>query len=335
MTPPSFQHLHFLVTGGAGYIGSHLVKALKLMGARITVLDDLSNGHADAVPCATLVQASLNNEGVLKQLFTQNQFDAVFHFASFIQVSESVSDPLKYYENNISNTLVLLKVMQQHGVQRLVFSSTAAIFGLPQSATIDELHSKQPINPYGNSKKIVEDILLDMDLAYGFKSVCLRYFNAAGADPEGELGERHNPETHLIPIVLEAAAGKRPFVSINGNDYDTHDGTCVRDYVHVSDLAQAHLLAYAHMKSTGQSHQFNLGNNKGYSILEVIQSVERVTGKKIPIQYGSRRAGDPAVLVADSSKIKTVLGWQPVYSELDKIVAHAWAWETRDTPRSV
>lgn len=280
MTPPSFQHLHFLVTGGAGYIGSHLVKALKLMGARITVLDDLSNGHADAVPGATLVQASLNNEGVLKQLFTQNQFDAVFHFASFIQVSESVSDPLKYYENNISNTLVLLKVMQQHGVQRLVFSSTAAIFGLPQSAAIDELHPKQPINPYGNSKKIVEDILLDMDLAYGFKSVCLRYFNAAGADPEGELGERHNPETHLIPIVLEAAAGKRPFVSINGNDYDTHDGTCVRDYVHVSDLAQAHLLAYAHMKSTGLSHQFNLGNNKGYSILEVIQSVERVTGKK-------------------------------------------------------
>jgi UDP-glucose 4-epimerase len=191
------------------------------------------------------------------------------------------------------------------------------------------MHPKNPINPYGTSKKMVEDILADLDAAYGLRSVCLRYFNAAGADPDGQLGERHNPETHLIPIVLEVAAGKRSHVAINGDDYPTRDGTCVRDYVHVTDLAQAHLLAFKYMMAADQSHQFNLGNNTGYSILEVIQSVERVTGRTVPVKYANRRAGDPATLVANSSKIKAMLGWSPQYPALDSIVAHAWAWETR------
>jgi UDP-glucose 4-epimerase len=329
MALPTLNKLHLLVTGGAGYIGSHLVKALGQAGARVTVLDDLSNGNADAVLGAKLIQASLSNETALEALFKQNHFDGVFHFASFIQVSESVSDPLKYYVNNIANTLNLLKLMQRHNVSRFVFSSTAAIFGQPQTDTINENHPKQPINPYGSSKKMVEDILADLDAAYGLRSVSLRYFNAAGADPEGQLGERHDPETHLIPIVLEVAAGKRSHVAINGNDYPTRDGTCVRDYVHVTDLAQAHLLAYQHMMATDKSHQFNLGNNTGYSILEVIQSVERVTGRPVPVQYANRRIGDPTTLVADSSKIKATLGWSPQYSKLDIIVAHAWAWETR------
>jgi UDP-glucose 4-epimerase len=329
MALPTLNNLNLLVTGGAGYIGSHLVKELVKSGSRVTVLDDLSNGHADAVLGAKLVQASLGNEAALEDLFKQNHFDGVFHFASFIQVSESVSDPLKYYANNVSNTLNLLKAMQGHRVNRLVFSSTAAIFGQPQADTIDELHPKNPINPYGTSKKMVEDILADLDAAYGLRSVCLRYFNAAGADPDGQLGERHNPETHLIPIVLEVAAGKRSHVAINGDDYPTLDGTCVRDYVHVTDLAQAHLLAFKYMMATGHSHQFNLGNNTGYSILEVIQSVERVTGRTVPVKYANRRAGDPATLVANSSKIKAMLGWSPKYPALDSIVAHAWAWETR------
>jgi UDP-glucose 4-epimerase len=317
-----------LVVGGAGYIGSHMVKMLGQLGCSVTTLDDLSYGHRDAVLCGDFVEGSCGNRVVLDAVLSRG-FDAVMHFASFIQVGESVQHPNKYYLNNVVNTLMLLDGMRAHGVKRFIFSSTAATFGEPKYTPIDDCHPQQPINPYGRTKLMVEQLLGDYDKAYGMKSVCLRYFNAAGADPDGQLGERHDPETHLIPLVLQAASGRRPHISVFGRDYDTPDGTCIRDYVHIADLCEAHWLALQSLMNGVDSQAYNLGNGNGFSVQEVIDTAERVTGRKIPVVDAPRRDGDPARLVADSTLARKQLGWQPQYADLAKIIGHAWKWEMR------
>jgi UDP-glucose 4-epimerase len=320
--------MKFLVVGGAGYIGSHMVKMLGQRGCSVTTLDDLSSGHRDAVLCGDFVQSDMADRSVLDAVLSRG-FDAVMHFASFIQVGESVQQPAKYYQNNVVNTLGLLDAMRAYGVSRFIFSSTAATFGEPKYSPIDEQHPQQPINPYGRTKLMVEQALADYDRAYGLKSVCLRYFNAAGADPEGQLGERHEPETHLIPLVLQAASGRRPHIGVFGRDYDTPDGTCIRDYIHIEDLCSAHWLALQSLMGGAGSQAYNLGNGHGFSVQEVIDTAERVTGRKVPVVNEPRRAGDPARLVADASLVRHQLGWRPKFADLDTIVAHAWAWETR------
>lgn len=316
-----------LVTGGAGYIGSHNVKYLLDKGVEVLVLDNLCNGYPDAVPHGLLLEGDIGDAALLDRLFRDNDITAVMNFASFIEVGASVKDPSGFYQNNIGNSLVLLDAMVRNGVNRLVLSSTAAIFGNPEYTPIDESHPKTPINPYGRSKWILEQLLQDYSSAYGLESVCLRYFNAAGADPSGELGERHEPETHLIPLVLQAASGRRESITIFGEDYATKDGTCVRDYIHVEDLAQAHWLALEYLQREKRSAEFNLGNGSGYSIKEVVAVVKEVTGVDFPVEAGPKRVGDPAVLVADSRRARGELGWKPEYSTLDQIVRHAWAWE--------
>lgn len=317
-----------LVIGGAGYIGSHMVKLLGQQGASVTTLDDLSSGHRDAVLCGDFVQGDFGDRAVLNAVLSKG-FDAVMHFASFIQVGESVQHPDKYYRNNVTNTLGLLDAMRAHGVNKFIFSSTAATFGEPQYTPIDERHPQHPINPYGRTKLMVEQALADYDKAYGFKSVCLRYFNAAGADPEGQLGERHDPETHLIPLVLQAASGRRANISVFGRDYDTPDGTCIRDYIHINDLCSAHWLALQSLMNGGPSQAYNLGNGNGFSVQEVIDTAEHVTGRKIAVANGPRRAGDPARLVADATQARQHLGWQPQFADLATIVQHAWAREMK------
>lgn len=322
--------MNILVIGGAGYIGSHMVKHLWRSGTSVVVLDDLSAGYREAVVAgAELVVGSAADAELLADLFRRHQFDAVMHFASFIQVGESVVEPAKYYANNLAATLTLLDAMRTAGVLRFIFSSTAAVYGDPVYVPIDEAHPKNPINPYGRSKWMVEQVLEDYDRAYGLKSVCLRYFNAAGADPEGELGERHVPETHLIPLVLQAASGRREAISVFGTDYDTPDGTCIRDYIHVSDLCDAHALALGRLLDGGASGRFNLGNGHGFSVKEVIETCRRVTGREIVVRYEVRRAGDPPRLVADAGLARLELGWQPKRTDLDSIIASAWAWEQR------
>ena len=325
---------HILVVGGAGYIGSHMVWLLGQQGVRVTVLDNLSAGYADAVLHGELVVGDMGDVALLNQLFADSGFDAVMHFASFIQVGESVADPGKYYANNVSNTITLLNTMQRHGVNQFVFSSTAATFGEPQYTPIDELHPQNPINPYGRTKWMIEQALADYAQAYGMKSVCLRYFNAAGAHPEGLLGERHDPETHLIPLVLQVASGRRSHIRVFGRDYDTPDGTCIRDYIHVLDLADAHCLALEYLAQGGASTAFNLGNSDGYSVQQVIDVARQVTGRDIPVQEGPRRAGDPARLVADAALAREVLGWSPGRTYLAEIVKDAWLWERQTLPRS-
>lgn len=320
--------MNVLVVGGAGYIGSHMVKRLGQLGCQVTTLDDLSSGHRDAVLNGEFVLGSIADADLLDRLLGRG-FDAVMHFASFIQVGESVQQPAKYYQNNVVNTLSLLEAMRAHGVQKFIFSSTAATFGEPQYTPIDERHPQQPINPYGRSKRMIEDVLADYDAAYGLKSICLRYFNAAGADPEGKLGERHEPETHLIPLVLQAASGRRPHISVFGRDYDTPDGTCIRDYVHIADLCEAHWLALQSLMHGGPSQAYNLGNGNGFSVQEVIDTAEMVTGRKIAVVNAPRREGDPARLVADATLARKQLGWQPHYADLATIIEHAWKWETR------
>jgi UDP-glucose 4-epimerase len=317
-----------LVVGGAGYIGSHMVQMLGHKGCSVTTLDDLSSGYRDAVLCGDFVQGNFGDRALLDGILSRG-FDAVMHFASFIQVGESVQHPDKYYRNNVTYTLSLMDAMRAHGVNKFIFSSTAATFGEPQYIPIDEQHSQQPINPYGRTKLMVEQALADYDRAYGFKSVCLRYFNAAGADPEGQLGERHDPETHLIPLVLQAASGRRPSISVFGRDYGTPDGTCIRDYVHIQDLCSAHWLALQSLMNGADSQAYNLGNGNGFSVQEVIDTAEKVTGRTIPIVNGPRRDGDPARLVADSRLAREKLGWQPQYADLATIIEHAWKWETR------
>jgi len=305
-----------------------MVKMLGAQGCRVTTLDDLSSGHRDAVLSGEFVQGDMGDRAVLDAVLSQG-FDAVMHFASFIQVGESVQQPAKYYQNNVLNTLGLLDAMRVHGVARFIFSSTAATFGEPQYSPIDEAHPQQPINPYGRSKWMVEQVLADYEHAYGLRSVCLRYFNAAGADPEGQLGERHEPETHLIPLVLQAASGRRPHISVFGRDYDTPDGTCIRDYIHIEDLCSAHGLALQSLMGGAGSQAYNLGNGQGFSVQEVIDTAQQVTGRQIAVVNAPRRAGDPARLVADARLAKHKLGWQPRYADLATIVQHAWQWETR------
>ena len=321
--------LKVLVVGGAGYIGSHMVKRLGQLGCTVTTLDNLSAGHRDAVLSGELVQGDLADRPMLDALFARGRFDAVMHFASFIQVGESVKEPAKYYDNNVTNTLILLDAMRAAGVQRFIFSSTAATFGEPQYVPIDEAHPQQPINPYGRTKFMVEQVLRDYEVAYGLQSVVLRYFNAAGADPEGQLGERHEPETHLIPLVLQAASGRRPHIHVFGRDYDTPDGTCIRDYIHIQDLCEAHWLAIQSLLAGKGSQAYNLGNGSGFSVQEVIDTARAITGQAIPVVDGPRRAGDPARLVADASQARERLGWQPQYTDLATIVRHAWQWEQK------
>ncbi|MHB9021681.1 MAG: UDP-glucose 4-epimerase GalE [Halothiobacillus sp.] len=318
--------LKILVVGGAGYIGSHMVKFLARAGHHVVVLDNLSTGHADAVKYGALVVGDMADTALLDTLFQAHQFDAVMHFAAFSLVGESVSDPAKYYRNNVSNTLNLLDAMVRYRVLHFIFSSTAAIFGEPHTDRIDETHPQNPINPYGRSKLMAEQLLEDYDQAYGLKSVCLRYFNAAGADPEGELGERHEPETHLIPLVLQVAAGRRAAISVFGTDYPTPDGSCLRDYVHVQDLCAAHLLALEWLRKHHQSHRFNLGNGDGFSVLDVIETAQAVTGRLIAIECTARRPGDPARLIADAASARLNLGWIPEFRELNRIIEDAWRW---------
>jgi len=318
-----------LVVGGAGYIGSHMVKMLTAQGYSVTTLDNLSTGYRDAVSAGEFIQVDLADREVLATLFSRKPFDAVMHFASYIQVGESVKEPSKYYANNVTNTLNLLDAMVVNGVKRFIFSSSAAVYGDPHTVPIPEDHSKDPINPYGRTKWMVEQILADYDQAYGLKSVSLRYFNAAGADPAGELGERHEPETHLIPLVLRAASGRAPNIKVFGRDYDTPDGTCVRDYVHVEDLCSAHRLAIDGLMQGNASNAYNLGNGSGFSVAEVIAAAERVTGRKITVIDEPRRAGDPPRLVADARRARDELAWRPQYDSLDTIIAHAWAWEQK------
>ena len=318
-----------LVVGGAGYIGSHMVKMLALAGHDVVTLDDLSNGYKDAVKYGEFVEGNIADAALLDRLFSENAFDGVMHFASFIQVGESVEKPSMYYRNNVSNTQVLLDAMVDHNVKSFIFSSTAATFGEPEYTPIDEKHPQKPINPYGHSKLMVEQILSDFDHAYGLKSVSLRYFNAAGADPDGELGERHIPETHLIPLVLQAASGRRESITVFGDDYDTPDGTCIRDYIHINDLCTAHLLGLEHLVAGGDSRAYNMGNGQGYSIKELIDVAKSVTGSDFKVVMGERRDGDPARLVADSTLLQKELGWKPQYADLGTIIRHAWEWEEK------
>lgn len=319
--------MQVLVVGGAGYIGSHMIRLLVERGEQVVCFDDLSNGHADAVIGAKLEIGSLLDKPALQRLFTKYKFDAVLHFASFIAVGESIVEPAKYYQNNVSGTLNLLDAMRQFAVDQLIFSSTAAIFGTPDYVPIDEHHPQRPINPYGMSKWMIEQVLRDYAKAYGLRSVCLRYFNAAGAAPEGLLGERHEPETHLIPLILRAAKDASRSITVFGTDYPTPDGTCIRDYIHIVDLCQAHLLALDYLSSGGDSRAYNLGNGQGYSVQEVIAAVIRVTGQQPQIHYGPRRTGDPDRLIADSRQIRHDWGWQPQYADLETIVEHAWTFE--------
>jgi UDP-glucose 4-epimerase len=321
--------MKFLVVGGAGYIGSHMVKHLLRADHDVVVADNFSTGHRSALMGAKLVEMDIADGQALDALFAQHRFDAVFHFASFIQVGESVTEPAKYYQNNLAATLTLLQAMVRAQIKHFIFSSTAAVYGDPEYIPIDEQHPKAAINPYGRSKWMVEQMLEDFDRAYGLKSVCLRYFNAAGADPEGQLGERHEPETHLLPLILQAASGRRASVTVFGRDYDTPDGTCIRDYVHVADLVAAHALAVDYLLAGGTSTAFNLGNGQGFSVQQVIDTARGVTGREISVGEAPRRAGDPPRLVADPRRASDLLGWQPQFSSLEQIVAHAWSWEQK------
>jgi UDP-glucose 4-epimerase len=320
--------MKILVVGGAGYIGSHMVKQLATAGNDVVTLDNLSYGYRDAVKYGEFVEGDLGDNKVLDAIFKTGDIDAVMHFAGFIQVGESVIKPSMYYHNNVTNTLALLDAMLRFDVKNFIFSSTAAIFGEPEYTPIDEKHNKQPINPYGHSKLMIEQVLDDYDKAYGLRSTCLRYFNAAGADPDGELGERHVPETHLIPLILQAASGRREDIKVFGDDYATDDGTCVRDYIHINDLCEAHSLALQKMIKQDQSARYNLGNGQGFSVKQVIDVAKEVSGNDFKVTIEPRRAGDPAVLVADATLAKQQLNWQPEFARLEDIVQTAWQWET-------
>ncbi|XWK87026.1 MAG: UDP-glucose 4-epimerase GalE [Phormidium sp.] len=321
-----------LVTGGAGYIGSHAVQALQKSDYDVVILDNLVYGHRDIVENALKVELVVGDTGdraLLDNLFSSRNIAAVMHFAAYAYVGESVSDPAKYYRNNVLGTLTLLEAMVAANVKKFVFSSTCATYGVPKTIPIPEDHPQEPINPYGASKLMVERILADFDVAYNFKSVSFRYFNAAGADPNGLLGEDHNPETHLLPLVLMTALGKRESVSIFGTDYPTPDGTCIRDYIHVCDLADAHVLGLEYLLKGGDSNIFNLGNGSGFSVKEAIDAGREITGKEIKAIECDRRPGDPPMLVGSSEKARQILGWQPQYGDLKVILSHAWNWHQK------
>ncbi|MEG3436895.1 UDP-glucose 4-epimerase GalE [Pannus brasiliensis CCIBt3594] len=321
-----------LVTGGAGYIGSHAVLALKRSGYSVIVLDNLSYGHPEIVKDVLkveLIVGDTRDRSLLDHLFSTREIAAVMHFAAFIAVGESVAEPAMYYQNNVGGTLTLLEAMLAFGVKKFVFSSTCAIYGNPKEVPMTENHPRDPLSPYAASKDMVERILADFDPAYGLKSVAFRYFNASGADPSGELGEDHQPETHLIPLALLTALGKRESLSIFGTDYETPDGTAVRDYIHVNDLAMAHVLGLEYLLNGGASDVFNLGNGNGFSVREVIEMARQVTGKEIPAIESARRPGDAPILIGSSDKAKRVLGWNPEYADLRTIVSHAWNWHQK------
>ncbi|MBD2059867.1 UDP-glucose 4-epimerase GalE [Oculatella sp. FACHB-28] len=318
-----------LVTGGAGYIGSHAVLALQQADYEVVVLDNLVYGHRDLVEKVLQVELVVGDtcdRALLDQLFASRNIAAVMHFAAYAYVGESVTDPAKYYRNNFIGTLTLLEAMVAASVNKFVFSSTCATYGVPKTVPIPEDHPQDPINPYGATKLMVERVLADFGVAYGLKSVCFRYFNAAGADPAGRLGEDHIPETHLIPLVLLAALGQRESISILGTDYPTPDGTCIRDYIHVADLASAHVLGLEYLLKGGDTDVFNLGNGNGFSVKQVIETAKQVTGRDFKVVEGDRRPGDPPALVGSGEKASKILGWQPQYADLSKILSHAWQW---------
>lgn len=317
-----------LVVGGAGYIGSHVCKVLRDAGEPFAVFDNFEQGHRAAVAGDEIIEGDLRNPADLERALSGGRFDTVMHFAASISVGESVRNPAKYWENNVAGVLNLLRAMTANGVGKFVFSSTAAVFGEPEYVPIDEEHPKAPVNPYGMTKLTVERMLADFDVAHGLKSVCLRYFNASGADPSGNIGEDHSPEEHLIPVAILAALGKRPSLKLFGTDYPTPDGTCVRDYIHILDLADAHVLAAKHLREGGDSRRYNLGNEQGFSVREVVDTVSKVIGRQVPFELAERRPGDPATLIASSEKIRKDWGWKPRYPELETIVSHAWAWHS-------
>lgn len=317
-----------LVTGGAGYIGSHTVLYLLDKGEDVIVVDNLTKGHLDALQGATLYEGNLLDGEFLDKVFTEQQIDAVIHFAADSLVGESVAEPLKYYHNNVIGTHSLLTKMVEHNVKNIVFSSTAATYGEPEQVPIVETLPTNPTNPYGETKLAIEKMLKWSDQAYGLKSICLRYFNAAGADPEGRIGEDHDPESHLIPIVLQTALGQREQVQVFGDDYDTEDGSCIRDYIHVMDLADAHFLAVKKLMNDRTSSIYNLGIGQGFSVKQVIDVCREVTQREIAAAIAPRRAGDPAVLIASPEKAKSELSWEPKFTKLHDIVKHAWSWHS-------
>lgn len=323
--------MRILVTGGAGYIGSHAVRLLLARGHEVWVYDNLALGHRAAVPAERLIVGDLAEIDHLDQVLVEQRIEAVMHFAAFTYVGESVRDPGKYYRNNLTLTLGLMECLRRNGVGRFVFSSTCATYGIPERVPITEDEPQRPINPYGNAKLAVEWALKDYAAAYGWGFAALRYFNAAGASPDGKIGEDHEPESHLLPLVLQVALGRRPQIEVFGTDYPTPDGTCIRDYIHVDDLAEAHLLALERLE-TGKALCFNVGTGRGYSVREVIRLAEEVTGKTVTVKEGPRRAGDPPVLVAAAEKVQRELGWRPKYTDLRSILETAWNWH-RTHPR--
>ncbi len=318
-----------LITGGAGYIGSHINKTMNKAGYETLIVDNLINGYEEAIQWGFFEEADLKDYKTLTKIFQQNDIEGVIHCAAFISVAESVKNPVMYLKNNYQNTLNLIRVMKENKVDKFIFSSTAALYGIPETIPIKENTPLKPINPYGQSKLLVEKMLKREADEANIKYTSLRYFNAAGADPETQIGENHQPETHLIPLVLDTAIGKRTTISIFGDDYDTPDGTCIRDYIHVCDLAQAHLLAYKYLEENNESKIYNLGNGEGFSVKEVIETCKKVTKAPIPTLIESRREGDPARLVADSTKIKEELKWKPKYPKLEQIVETAWKWHQK------
>ncbi len=321
--------MKILVAGGAGYIGSHMIKYFLHTDHEVAILDNLSTGYEDNCQGLPLHKIDLKDKDQVLQFLKTQSFDAVMHFASFINVGESYHHPEKYYQNNVINSFHLLEAMIECGIKNFIFSSSAAVYGEPTQIPINEDHPIAPVNPYGSTKAEVEKKLEEYRLNKGLNYISLRYFNACGAHPDGSIGERHNPETHLIPLILQAASGRRKNIQIHGDDYDTPDGTCVRDYIHVMDLVEAHLLALNSLINNGQSAIYNIGNNQGFSVKEIIQAAETVTQKPIPIEMGERRKGDPAKLIANNQKIIQELNWHPRYSDLNTILSTAWQWEKK------
>ena len=319
--------MKILVLGGAGYIGSHTVSELVDAGEEVVIVDSLETGHIEAVnPKAKFYQGDIRDKKFMDSVFEQEKIDAVIHFAANSLVGESMTNPLKYYDNNLYGTKVLLDSMIEHDVKKIVFSSTAATYGEPESIPILETDKTEPTNPYGETKLSMEKMMKWTDVAHGLKYVALRYFNACGAHESGEIGEAHNPETHLIPLILQVPNGQREAINMFGDDYDTKDGTCVRDYIHVTDLAQAHILAVKYLMDGNESNTFNLGNGVGFTVKEVVETARKVTGHPIPAVVSPRRGGDPAKLIASSEKARTVLGWNPQHADLEEIIASAWKW---------
>lgn len=321
--------MNILVTGGAGYIGSHTCKALAYAGYRPIVYDNLVYGHDWAVKWGPLETGDILDRNRLDKVIMQYRPHAVIHFAAFAYVGESVKDPIKYYRNNVAGSVTLLEAMRNHSIRKFIFSSTCSTYGVPSYLPIDELHPQQPINPYGSSKLMIERILQDVGQSDGIRSVSLRYFNAAGADPDGEIGEDHDPETHLIPLVLKVAAGRSSHVSVFGDDYDTPDGTCIRDYIHVTDLAAAHVAALGALSTGPEWKAYNLGNSRGYSVKEVIETATQITGKEIPFTVTERRVGDPDSLIGSSEMVRRDLEWTPIYNDLSVILNTAWQWQVK------